>query len=369
MGSRYSKLGTLLLYEEQKMLEKTSPERKNRKPKKKYYTYRKRKRYPRDESAYNQSQEEEFLIFLKYLEPAVNYVLDLNLPPNSTFEHYKTMHDNLICLSLKRYFGKSLRRSMGVIRYIVRKDFPDVKVPCFKTLDNYQNNPTVSFYVDKIIEATAQPLSLIETRFTTDGTGEATSSYSTWYSIKTGKECKRKEHKIAKVTSTVLLNAAVAVEVSDSEDPSLTSHVELVSHSFTIQHWSGDALYLTRENCNSVSVKGGEAHIRIKCNTVANAKGSSEWSRTVTLQKRKDVREFDELNLRQNAESTNSAKKRKFGSCTLAKNEWSQVNDIKLSWLDYDFSVLSRAYFEYDIVPKFLAHKFSRRFLRLNTYT
>lgn len=369
MRKNYSKLETLLLYEEQKMLDKTSPERKNRRPEKKYYTYRKRERYPRDESAYNQGQEEEFLLFLKYLEPAVNYVLDLNLPTASSFEHYKRMRDNLICLSLKRYFGKSLRRSMGVIKYVVRKDFPGVKVPCFKTLDNYQNNPTVSFYVDKIIEATAQPLSLIETRFTTDGTGEATFSYSTWYSIKTGKECRRKDHKIAQVTSTVLLNAVVAVEVSDSEKPSLTSHVELVSHNFTIQHWSADALYMTRENCNSVSAKGGEAHIRIKSNTITNAKGSFEWKRTVALQKRKDVRELDELNLRQNAESTNSAKKRKFGSCTLAVNEWSQVNDIKFSWLDYNFSVLSRAYFEYDIVPKFLAHKFSRCFLRLNTYT
>lgn len=369
MEKKYSKLETFLLYEEQKMLSKTNPEKKKKPEKKKYYAYRKRKHYPRNESTYNQGQEEEFLMFLKYMEPAVNYVLDLNLPTDSSLEHYKRMHDNLVCLSLKKYFGKSLRRSMGIIRYVARKDFPDVKVPCFKTLDNYQNNPTVSFYVDRIIEATAQPLGVVETRFTTDGTGEATFNYSTWYCIKTGKQYQRRDHKIAKVTSTVLLNAAVAVEVSNSESPSLTSHVEVVSRSFTIQHWSADALYLTRENCNSVSAKGGEAHIRMKSNTVVNAKGSFEWKRTVALQKKKDEKELDELNLRQNAESTNSAKKRKFGSCTLAKNEWSQVNDIKLSWLDYDFSVLSRAYFEYDIVPKFLAHKFSRCFLKLNTYT
>lgn len=370
MGSRYSKLETLLLYEEQKILGKTSPERKNRKPEKKYYTYRKRERYPRDEPAYNQGQEEEFPTFMKYLGPAVNYVLDLNLPTTSSFEHYKRLRDNLICLSLKRYFGKSLRRSIGLIRYVTKSDFPDVKVPCFKTLDNYQNNPTVSFYVDRIIEATAQPLSVIETRFTTDGTGEATFGYSTWYSIKVGKKLRRRDHMIAQVTSTVLLNAAVAVEVSGREDSGLMpEHVEIVSRSFTITHWSADSLYLTRDNCNSIRGKGAQAHIRIKSNTITNAKGSSEWKRTVTLQKRKDETELDEMNLRQNAESTNSAKKRKFGSWTLAKNEWSQVNDIKLSWSDYNFSVLSRAYFEHGIVPKFLTHTFNRRFLRLQTYT
>ena len=257
-----------------------------------------------------------------------------------------------------------------MIRYMTKNNFPDVKVPCFKTLDNYQNNPTVSFYLDKIIEATAKSLSEIETRFATDATGEATFKYSTWYSIKVGKKLRRRDHLMAQVSSTVFLNAAIVVEVSDKENSGLMpEHVEIVNRSFTIKHWSADSLYLTRDNCNSIRGKGGEAHIRIKSNTINNAKGSSEWKRTVTLQKNKDERELDELNLRQNAESTNSAKKRKFGSSTLAVNEWSQVNDIKLSWSDYNFTVLSRAYFEHDIIPKFHAHKFNRCFLRLQTYT
>ena len=43
-------------------------------------------------------------------------------------------------------------------------------MPCFKTLNNYQNHSVISFYVDKIIEATSNALSIIETKFTTDGT-------------------------------------------------------------------------------------------------------------------------------------------------------------------------------------------------------
>jgi len=340
------------------------------KVKKKYYSYRKRERYPRDESAYTKGQEEEFPKFLEYLEPVVNYVLDKYLPVGSSYEYYLKLHDGLICLCLKRYFGKSLRRSMGFIRIMVSVFFPDVKVPCFKTLNNYQNNPNISFYADKIIEETSKPLTKIETRFTTDGTGEATFSYSTWYSIKVGKECKRKDHKIAEVTSTIKLNAAVAVDVLDHEEPNLMqNHVEIVSHNFTIKHWSADNFYLTRENCTSVRNKCGKAHIRIRKNNITNAKGSWEWKRTVTLQKQKNEKELDELNLRQNGESTNSAKKRKFGSYTLAINDWSQVNDIKLSWCCYNFSVLSRAYFEYNIVPEFLTHKFSRCFFRLGAYT
>ncbi len=353
------------LQQEQEKPKKNIPIRK-----KKYYKKRRRERYPRNEPAYNRAQEEEFPKFLEYLEPAVNYVLDQYLPAGSSFEYYTKLHDNLICLCLKKYYGKSLRRSMGFIRYIARREFPDVKVPCFKGLDNYQNNPVVSFYADKILEATSKPLKSIETAFTTDGTGEATFSYSTWYSIKVGKECRRRDHKIAEVTSTIKLNAAVVVDVLDHEDKNLMqNHIEITSHNFSIEDWSADNFYLTRDNCTSVRNKGGKAHIRIRKNNITDAKGSPEWKRTVTLQKQKDEQELNNLNMRQNGEATNSAKKRKFGSYTLCVNEWSQVNDIKISWCCYNFSVLSRAYFECEIIPEFLTHKFSRCFFRLGVYT
>lgn len=353
---------------------KPKPDKQDKKDqkvmKKKYYAKRRRERYPRDESFYNKSQEEEFPLFLKYLEPAVDYVLDKYLPAGSSFEYYTKLHDNLICLCLKRHYGKSLRRSMGFIRYIVSREFPDVKVPCFKGLDNYQNKSVVSFYADKILEATSEPLSVIETGFTTDGTGEAVFSYSTWYSIKVGKELSKRDHKIAEVTSTIKLNAAVVVDVLDYENKNLMQdHVEITSRIFTIKDWSADNFYLTRNNCTSIRDKGGKAHIRIRSNNITDAKGSPEWKRTVTLQKQKDEQELNDLNMRQNGEATNSAKKRKFGSYTLAMDEWSQVNDIKISWCCYNFSVLSRAYFEHGIVPKFLTHKFSRCFFRLGVYT
>ena len=351
-------------------LKEEQQEKPKQEEKKKYYSYRKRERYPRDESAYNKGQEEEFLLFLEYLEPATEYVLDKNLPAGCSFEYYKKIHDSLICLCLKKYWGKSLRRSMGFIKYIVWREFPGVKVPCFKTLDNRQNNPTISFYADKIIEATAKPLSCLETKFTTDGTGEATFQYSTWYSIKVSKELRKKDHKVAEVTSTIKLHAAIVVDVLDHEEPSLMQkHIEIASHNFTIEDWSADTYYLTRDNCSSVRDVNGRAHIRIKARTRSDAKGSPEWKRTVSLQKAKDQKELDELNLRQNGESTNSAKKRKFGGYTLARNDFSQVNDIKISWACYNFSVLARAYYEYDIVPGFLTHKFSRCFFRLGVYT
>ena len=119
-----------------------------------------------------------------------------------------------------------------------------------------------------------------------------------------------------------------------------------------------------RALCTKIREKGGQAHFRIKSNTIVNSEGSQEWKRMVSLMKQKDEKEIDELNLRQNAESTNSAKKRKFGGHTRAKNDFSQINDIKCGWSCYNFSVLSRAYQEYDIKPAFLEHNFSRIFFK-----
>lgn len=363
-NKRYSKLEIAILVAEEEIQKRSYPEKK-KKVEKKYYTYRKKKRYLRDETVYNQGQEQEFPVFLEYLSPAIDYVLDKYIPYNCSLEEYWRYRDGLVCLHLQRYFGKSLRRSIGIIRYIVKREFSNVRVPCFKTLNNYQNESTFSFYFDKVIEVTSQPLCKLETKFSTDGTGEATSCRTPWYSIKVGKEIKKKEHKIATVTSTILLNAVVAVEVSNSEDPKTAiNHVELVSKNFSIKDWSGDSLYLMRALCTKIREKGGQAHFRIKSNTIVNSEGSQEWKRMVSLMKQKDEKEIDELNLRQNAESTNSAKKRKFGGHTRAKNDFSQINDIKCGWSCYNFSVLSRAYQEYDIKPAFLEHNFSRIFFK-----
>lgn len=368
-SKKYTKLETIILYEEQELIKRTYPDKKNV-AKKKAYSYRKRERYPRDESKYNSCQECEFDQFIKNILPATRFVLDTELPNKTNFKKYRRLHDGLICLLIKRYFGKSLRRSMSLIRYFVSKEFPDVHVPCFKTLNNYQNDSIFTHYIDKIMVVTAEVLSDLETRFTTDGTGEATTSRSTWYSMKSGKMVERKNHLIAQVTSTIALNCAVIVDVLDHEIPKHTEiHVEKVSQKFKIDHWSGDSAYLIRDLCSLVKAKGGRAHFRIKSNTIANAKGSQEWKRMVSLQKNHDQAEIDELNLRQNAESTNSAKKRKFGSTTLCKKAYSQINDIKSSWLCYNFSVLSRAFYEHDIIPFFLPYESKRDFSGLKRYT
>ena len=58
-------------------------------------------------------------------------------------------------------------------------------------------------------------------------------------------------------------------------------------------------------------------------------------------------------NKRLNVESTNHAKKTKFGSHVKSKNDIAKETESTIQWIDYNFSVLGRAYYEYNIEPFF----------------
>ena len=58
-----------------------------------------------------------------------------------------------------------------------------------------------------------------------------------------------------------------------------------------------------------------------------------------------------EYHVRSNVESTNMAKKQKFGDYVLCKNDTAKEQESELTWCAYNFSVLSRAYYELGIEP------------------
>ena len=59
-----------------------------------------------------------------------------------------------------------------------------------------------------------------------------------------------------------------------------------------------------------------------------------------------------EYHMRSNVESTNKAKKQKFGDYVLCKNDTAKEQESHLTWCAYNFTVLSRALYELDIEPK-----------------
>ncbi|MDI6642365.1 MAG: hypothetical protein QME68_08680 [Elusimicrobiota bacterium] len=154
-------------------------------------------------------------------------------------------------LSIKQYFGKSLRRSIGYIRLMKQAFKLHFKVLCFKTLDNYLNNSCVKRYLDEIIKYTSNPLKFIEKNFATDKTGERTKTYSSWYSIRCKKKTKKRDHINVHVTTGCELHPVVAIDVlteKGKDNIVFRKHINKIKQDFTINISSGDAVYLTREN-------------------------------------------------------------------------------------------------------------------------
>lgn len=327
---------------------------KDYKKKKKKKDWRK---YKKDEATYNLIQENEVFIFLRYLPLATLFVCKnkdlwsgLGRPPLKLF-------DILVCLGIKEYFGKSLRRSMGIIKLCLKAaNLRYIKVPCFKTLDNYYNNPDIKPLLDGLIEFTSKPLNKIEKFFATDATGETTSTASPWYNIRTGKKIRKRDHVMSHITSGTKLNVVTAVDVrtqKGGDNIIFRKQARGTAKNFTIEEHSGDSMYLCKENCDTIEELKGQPFFRPKSNTLVKSDGSYAWLRMMLYYYNHPIKAKRSYNRRSNVESTNSAKKRKIGSHVKSKNDTAKENEATIQWVDYNFTVLARAFYEHDIIPDF----------------
>ncbi len=343
---RNSKLEVTVLYEHQEIIRSTIPNRK-KKEVKTQKAQRKKQRYLRNEPAYNAHQENEFIFFITTLPFIVFSALaKAGLRLNQlNFQRYFVAH---MCLAIKDYFGMSLRRSMGLVKFIFWAMKWKCTVPCFKTLNNYTLKRECSTIQTAILEFTVQPLVYVENHFNIDSTHDSLLTSSSWYDYRISKKRRKKDHLKEHITSTAKYNAVVAVDISSEGDAKFTRpHVEKIKkQGFDLKHMCGDKGYLARDGCNAVAEAGGKAHFKIKSNTISNSKGSQEWKRMVTAQKNEDQQEIDEYNIRQNAESTNHAKKSKFGSIIRSKLDITKNSEAMGKWCVYNVTSICRAYYD-----------------------
>lgn len=308
----------------------------------------------RTESLYNLSQENEVFVFMGYLPRVVRFVCKnesfwcgQGAPPAK-------LYDVLMNLSIKQYFGKSLRRSIGLI-WLAKKCFNlHFCVLCFKTLDNYLNDPRLKGYLDQIIKYTAKPLRFLETNFATDKTGERTTTSSSWYNIRCGKTIQKKDHLNVHITIGCELHPIVAFDARTTlggDNIIFREHVKKVKEDFNIKIHSGDSVYLARENCTAVESAGGKPRFHLKKGLTKKPKGHPAWKHML-IEAEKDPENYNkEYHTRSNVESTNKAKKSKFGDIIHCQNDTAKEQESQLSWCAYNFTVLSRAYYELEIEP------------------
>jgi transposase len=316
-----------------------------------------KKRSRRNEALYNVIQQNEIPMLFKFLPSAVYAVLDKENIWHGMGRPSFPIYDILVCLLVKEYFKLSFRRCIGLLVLSNASGLIKVRIPCFKTLCNYQKNGEIQFYLERLIELTSNVFSTIENELASDSTGISTTCYSSWYSIRVCKKSMKRDHLMVHITVGTRSNIVVCLDVCNKRGKDniiFRSHVQKASKNFDVDDWSGDSAYLSRENCTAVAEIGARPWFKPKSNITSASKGSPAWKKMVYEFRDHPAESMDKYHKRSNVESTNSAKKRKFRSFVRGRLDTSRRNEESLSWVDFNFSLMPRAVYEFDLEPTFI---------------
>jgi hypothetical protein len=311
---------------------------------------KKKKRWPRNESIYNEVQESEFFNFFEFVRHLTNYVCK-----------GKKMKSIIQCLLIWRKFPNlSVRRARGLLLLLKKVGVISAKIPCFKTLSNYNEKNSLQIILEKLLEESSKPLSVIENDFATDMTGIRTTLFSSWFSLRAKRDIKRRDHVRTHLTAGVKSMTVPAVDVLMNEGKDniiMRNHVDKVADNFKINDWLGDSKYWCKESCKKVSKNGGAPYFKCKTGKSAwNGKqdGYPSWKEMNEESNEHPRRYKRHYRKRVKVECTIHSKKSIHGDKVYSRLPSARTNEETLRWINHNINVLNRAHAEWDIKPKFM---------------
>src|SRR3989344_4486302 len=308
---------------------------------------KKKKRWPRNEVLYNEIQESEFLKFFEFVRFLTNKVCK-----------NKKMKSVIQCLIIWRKFPNlSVRRARGLLLLFRKFGIINANIPCFKTLSNYNEKNSLQIILDKLIEESSKPLSIIEHDFATDMTGIRTTLFSSWFSLRAKKTIERRDHLRDHITAGIksMIVPAVDIRMKEGEDNIIMrEHVNKVHEDFIIHNWMGDTKYWCKENCRKVSEVGAKPYFKCKeGKTSWNGKqsGIPSW-REMNDESQEHPRHYkNHYRYRVKVECTIHSKKALHGDKVYSKLPSARKNEETLRWINHNINVLNRARCEWNINP------------------
>ena len=222
----------------------------------------KKKRYLRNEALYNKIQETELLNFFDFVRYLTNNVCK-----------EKKMKLIIQCLLIWRKFPTlSVRRARGFLLLLRKFGIITADIPCFKTLSNYNEDNSLGTILDKLIEESSKPLSVIEHDFATDATGIKTKLFSSWYSLRCKKKIRKRDHLTIHISTGIKSKTVTALNVENErgkDNEIFREHVDKTVKNFQVNEWSGDGMYWAKKNCSKIAAVGGVPYFRCKTGKTA----------------------------------------------------------------------------------------------------
>lgn len=308
----------------------------------------KRKRWPRDECLYNRIQETEFLRFFDFVR-----FLSMKVCRGRKMQN---MVSSL--LIWHKFPNLSVRRARSLMLFLSKHKIINIKVPCFKTLSNYREDNSLLLVLDKLIEESSKPLSVIEHDFATDSTGIKTKLFSSWFSLRCKKKIRKRDHLTIHISVGTKSKIVTAIDIKKGDDNKIfREHVDKTSENFKINEWSGDGMYWAKLNCDKVKEKGGKPYFKCKTGKTAwNGKqdGHPAW-KEMNKESIDHPKEYKKhYHKRSNVESANMSKKMIHGDKVYSEYGTARINEEILRWINHNINILNRAKHEWNINPKFM---------------
>lgn len=309
----------------------------------------------RDWSKYTKAQMNE--------KPALRVLLrslcdTLDEPELTRGRPKSPIRDVLFAMVYKVYIGLSGRRFTADLREAQSLGFVSRALP-YNTLFYWMAEPEMTPILREMIQGVAASFSHIETKFAVDSTGFSIPKITKWCDAKHGWR-RRSEWVKCHVTVGTRTHIITAVEVTRRSvgDPSVFDPLmEQTSDTFAVDEVAADRAYSTVKILERVDDMGALPAVPFKSN--ANPYRHAEhsvWRKMYHLFAL-NSREWQEAVNRQNqAESTFSMIKRKFGEKIFSKSETAQINEVLCKVLCHNLCVLIYWLYEFGIQEGFVDH-------------
>ena len=306
---------------------------------------------------YNQAQENESAHFIRLLWDLADSVLPLERDRGRKHSDIRKVIYGLIH---RVHTTKSGRRSYSDLK--LASDIMGIgELPARPTLTKYMEAPEMTPILENLISLSAVPLAPLETSFSIDSSGLATTIRDeTWADFKWGTEESRKSYTGSTWTKAhfmmgndthVITAAHVTPSLADSGDsPQLKKLLAITNQHFNIEAVHADKAYLSGKNLQMIVDQGARAFIEFKSNSVyrdPTAKNAEVWNSLLHYFRTRPDEFYRDYPKRSNVESVFSAFKRIFDHITRSISPTARVNEVLSRAVAYNITrVIHSAYID-----------------------
>lgn len=308
-----------------------------------------KKSYSQDWIAYDAAKTNEDYLFRILLQELLQIcVLDDKKEQIKGRKGFN-LREKIFFMCFKIYNRSSLRRCESKLKELKTINFIP-RVPCFKSIDNFFNEPIMSKILDELIFLSALPLSQLEETGAIDSTGFSISRFERWFDYKWGKmEGKSRIWRKAHASIGCKTNICLSVKVTEKNvnDGSMVEHV--VSPKFRLfdmKTFVADMAYSSKNILRYLYDLGMMPYIPFKQNVTGRSRGSYLWMRMFNEFKKHNEEFMKKYHVRSNIETTFHMVKSKFGDNLLTKSFVANENEIKAKFLCHNLTCLIQELYE-----------------------